>query len=678
MSKSTFELIEARQKRAARKRQSSQIEEKELTPSQTIEGIRDGVLQILNMPDDKNPISNNYIIHRGIHLLAQNTAQVPLRIFRGEDPMAPDFILPGGFDLQNPNSEMSLYELVYEGAIYYYYRGEQMFGINLIEGTNKVLSLQIVNPRFMKEKIDKSTGKIVAWQFGNNKVLVPVEQVIFTKFFDPDGLRGLGPVEVVRNELTTDTSATNFNINFFKNFGQIGGTLFDDQGQATQDEMRDLVNQFNNAHQGSANAYKTLGLPAGIKYQEMKQTMKEMQMLESRRDIRDRILVILGIHKALVGVTDQVDRAVADTAMRSLWQLTLKPSIMRMQNKLNQQLFKPYFPDFRCEFDFSGVEELKKDQSMQAEIAKTYRELGYTLNEINERFGLGMDEVTDEAGDLRLVPQNMIPFTDYTDPAEPVIPATDDEKGSPVVVEKRAQAPRGLSRRHHNLERKVESSIHKGLRSYFQVQLRKIKREINQTKAIDKVGVLVGVQTVLEEEKVVLQELMVPIYSEGSKEAVALAQEALNITPTARISETVVGNMTNKIRGINDHTYNLLRKEVVAATDAGETLQQLNKRIDRVYKFNTSRSRTIARTESSVLVNSSTNEEYANEGVKMKRWLANPGARESHAAADGQGAIPFNQTFNNGLMHPGDNRGPASELVNCRCSLSPVIETEGN
>jgi SPP1 gp7 family putative phage head morphogenesis protein len=317
------------------------------------------------------------------------------------------------------------------------------------------------------------------------------------------------------------------------------------------------------------------------------------------------------------------------------------------------------------------VEELKQDAKTKTDLALSYRELGYTLNEVNERFDLGMDAVEDEAGNTRLVPQNMIPFTDYTEPVE-------EEKSvdSDILVEKRAQAPRGLARRHHNLERKVETQIHNKLRKYFSNQLGKVKGVVKDTKDIDRSGILIGVKTLLEEEKVVLEGFMVPIYEEGSKEAVGLAAEAMDIIAEPHINDRVVREMTNKIKDINNHTYNLVRKQVLEAANTGESIDQLSKRIDKVYKFNASRSRTIARTESGSLINRSTNEEYAQAGVKMKRWLANPGARESHSHADGQGAIPFNAAFDNGMMYPHDPAGPAQEIVNCRCTLVPVVETE--
>ncbi|WP_030599444.1 phage minor head protein [Kitasatospora aureofaciens] len=56
-----------------------------------------------------------------------------------------------------------------------------------------------------------------------------------------------------------------------------------------------------------------------------------------------------------------------------------------------------------------------------------------------------------------------------------------------------------------------------------------------------------------------------------------------------------------------------------------------------------------------------------------KRWLAthDDRTRATHRAADGQ-TVPLNERFDVGGAHiqfPGDPRGPAGEVINCRCSM---------
>ena len=88
----------------------------------------------------------------------------------------------------------------------------------------------------------------------------------------------------------------------------------------------------------------------------------------------------------------------------------------------------------------------------------------------------------------------------------------------------------------------------------------------------------------------------------------------------------------------------------------------------------TSRAKMIARTETVGAANFGSQESYEQAGVEEKEWLAtlDDRVRDSHAALDGD-VVGLNETFNNGLAYPGDPTGDAGEIINCRCTLVPVV-----
>ena len=60
----------------------------------------------------------------------------------------------------------------------------------------------------------------------------------------------------------------------------------------------------------------------------------------------------------------------------------------------------------------------------------------------------------------------------------------------------------------------------------------------------------------------------------------------------------------------------------------------------------------------------------------MKEWIASfdDRTRSTHAEAGASEPIPQNEPFMVGgalMMYPGDPSGPASEVINCRCSIAP-------
>lgn len=60
--------------------------------------------------------------------------------------------------------------------------------------------------------------------------------------------------------------------------------------------------------------------------------------------------------------------------------------------------------------------------------------------------------------------------------------------------------------------------------------------------------------------------------------------------------------------------------------------------------------------------------------VQKKVWIATPDdrTRESHLALDGE-EVDIDEPFSNGLMNPGDPKGPPEEVWNCRCSMRTHI-----
>jgi len=85
----------------------------------------------------------------------------------------------------------------------------------------------------------------------------------------------------------------------------------------------------------------------------------------------------------------------------------------------------------------------------------------------------------------------------------------------------------------------------------------------------------------------------------------------------------------------------------------------------------------IARTETMKAMNLVSFRLFGAWGVTQKEWLAtgDQRTRPDHREADGQ-VVAIDRPFNIGgwpMQYPGDPAGPASEVVNCRCTLLPVL-----
>jgi len=650
----------------------------------SLAGIVDGQWVELNKRSINNPFNKHYTIFRGVQMSANNIATVPMNLYRGDTILQPEASLPGGFNIYQPNPTQAFNELLYQGLVYFFYRGEMFIHIRQKTEQNPFFSLEVLNPKHMVLQKDGT------WKW-DSRLIIPPEQLIYTKIFDPDSDRGLSPFDVIKQGLKSDLSAEEFNATFFKNFGQIGGTLQDKDGTASSDEMKRVTQQFNTAHGGVGNAHKTLGLPSGITFEEGKHSMKDMEFQEGRKNFRDESLANQGIHKALLGVTDSMNRSTNEEAYRQLWKITLKPVALQTQDKINQHLFKRYFPGYRLLFDFSDVDALKENEEVKIKNAEAYKRMGYSLNEVNEYFDLGMEVITDPIGDMRLVPSNMIPVDDYfigdteTTPAkdigDKIFNILNEEEVEQKGIVDKSRRSRNYARKYNKLQRSEEKKIHGKIGKYFANQLGKVISVIRK-QGIDNTTVLLSaIMNLLNKENQVLIDTMRPVYQDGSSQAAMFARTTTNVKKsidkdfTDHIDE-VVESMVNKIVGINNSTYKLIRNDIKASIVAEESMGQITKKMTDIYKFNSSRSRTIARTESAAVISRSTDKVYRDNEVKKKEWISNMDSetRDTHAANHSEGVVLYDYIYSNGQQFPSDGGGGAGENINCRCTFAPVIE----
>lgn len=132
---------------------------------------------------------------------------------------------------------------------------------------------------------------------------------------------------------------------------------------------------------------------------------------------------------------------------------------------------------------------------------------------------------------------------------------------------------------------------------------------------------------------------------------------------------------TKRVVGITDTLWADLNSRVVENLTVGMDIKTLTKEVEAIGQFATSRSRSIARTETLGAYNGGDwdgAQALGEFGPTHKRWLATTDGRErdSHREANGQ-VVPMDEPFKVGggsMMRPHALGAPAGEVVNCRCT----------
>ena len=123
------------------------------------------------------PAQNSYLVNRCVNLISQNFPQVPLIIYNVKtgDPISPDSEIYNPFII--PNEYMTYYGFWSRVSMFYTLYGESFIYIERNKFGTKVLSMQVVDPRSMKEVLHEKSNELIGWLF-DKKLSLDLKDII--------------------------------------------------------------------------------------------------------------------------------------------------------------------------------------------------------------------------------------------------------------------------------------------------------------------------------------------------------------------------------------------------------------------------------------------------------------------------------------------------------------------
>ena len=197
------------------------------------------------------------------------------------------------------------------------------------------------------------------------KVPLEVNEVIQVRYPNPlDPYRGLGPIQAILVDVDASRYSAEWNRNFFINSAQPAGVIQVDHS-LDDDEWNALTNRWRETHRGVSRAHRVAVLEGGMTWVPNQMSMRDMDFTALRELGRDVIREVFGIHKVMLGVSDDVNRANAQTGEEvfAAWQVI--PRLDRWKTALNEQ-FLPMFGTTGAAVEFDYVTPVPTNREQDA------------------------------------------------------------------------------------------------------------------------------------------------------------------------------------------------------------------------------------------------------------------------------------------------------------------------
>lgn len=548
--------------------------------------------------------------------------------------------------------------------------------------------------------IKTADGTVEKYQVGAvpNIRYFPPEEIVHIKLPAPnDDTYGLSPIHSDKNYIYISQYYTTFLKDFFANGSVPAGLLTTDIPGIGADAKKQTIKDWLSLFAFKRGKAGSIGvLDSGFKYQQITPSLDSLIVDMLHKMPREAILATFGLPPVMAGIYEYANYANADAQVKIFWQNCIMPMQRLICGSLNVQLVSQYGKNLRIRADISQIKALQEDETIRSTRLTKYVGGGImTPNEAREEIGL---EPLDGGDELRQPSAFGIgAFGDASNQGGDTGKML--ETPSPSSV--KAALPGGPRLEYVNAHVKTvtryENGLKKIMRRYFDAQLDRVLGSLDilvvmgrvnaallyaamQKKDVgDDVGDIFNRQS---ENKELIEAVdafvkqMIAASGQAAIDTVGVNTQFNVDNPKVQV---MIDKFQNRIKSINDTTWDEIKGVLQQAYDDGWTLSDIEKELrSRYSQFGKSRAEMIARTETNGIVNKASLEGYRETGVvEKKEWIATQDSvtRDAHAEADGQ-IVGLDEYFIVGgelLQCPGDPNGSAENVIQCRCAVAPVV-----
>lgn len=198
----------------------------------------------------------------------------------------------------------------------------------------KVQELLPMDPGSVTPKFRENWDVVYEVKFRNGKTdALTQDEIWHVRTLTLDGLNGLNPIAYARQAIALGLATEEHGSRLFGNGAVTSGVLHTEQ-KLTDEAFKRLKEQFNENHQGLANAHKPMVLEMGLQWQPVALNQEDSQFLETRKYQRDEICAIYRVPPHLVANLERATFSNIEHQALSFVNYSLVPYLTRIESRI--------------------------------------------------------------------------------------------------------------------------------------------------------------------------------------------------------------------------------------------------------------------------------------------------------------------------------------------------------
>lgn len=275
-------------------------------------------------------------------------------------------------------------------------------------------------------EVKRATDGDIAYHYrteSGDMVWLPPERVLHVPGLGFDGLVGKSPIQLARESVGLSLATEEFGAAFFGRGTQMSGML-EHPAHLGDKAYNRLKRDWAAKHAGLSNAHSVGILEEGMKFSPTSIPPEDAQFLETRKFQVNEIARIFRVPPHMIGDLDRATFSNVEQQSIDFVVHTLRPWLKRWEQTIRVKLFSPAERQagFYSEFLIDGL--LRGDTKSRFESYAIARQWGWmSADDIREKEN--QNPLPDGQGEIYLVPLNMVPADQASEPAQESEPPPD-------------------------------------------------------------------------------------------------------------------------------------------------------------------------------------------------------------------------------------------------------------